>query len=112
MRKELIKIFKTKEFVGDSFILKDKDVILNSIRIQKNNDGIIKEYVCFDIQVGGENEYQIVINDLPRAYLITYKCIIEGYKLEIAANDISKYGDKNSDYTIYFDSELKGGRIG
>ena len=107
MRKELIKIFKTKEFVGDSFILKDKDVILNSIRIQKNNDGIIKEYVCFDIQVGGENEYQIVINDLPRTYLIGYVCIIEGYKLEIAADDISKYGDKNGDYTICFDSELK-----
>ena len=93
MRKELIKIFKAKEFVGDSFILEDKDIILNSIRIQKNNDCNIKEYVCFDIQVGGENKYQIVINDLPRKYLITYECIIEGYKLEIAA--------------ICFDSELK-----
>lgn len=107
MRKELIKIFKAKEFVGDSFILKDKDIILNSIRIQKNNDCNIKEYVCFDIQVGGENEYQIVINDLPRKYLITYECIIEGYKLEITANDISKYVDKNGDYTICFDNELK-----
>ena len=93
MRKELIKIFKAKEFVGDSFILEDKDIILNSIRIQKNNDCNIKEYVCFDIQVGGENEYQIVINDLPRKYLITYECIIEGYKFETAA--------------ICFDSELK-----
>ena len=107
MRKELIKIFKAKEFVGDSFILKDKDIILNSIRIQKNNDCTIKEYVCFDIQVCGENEYQIVINDLPRTYLIAYECIIEGYKLEIAANDISKYVDKNGDYTICFDNELK-----
>lgn len=107
MRKELVKVYKTKEFVGDSFILKDKDIILNSIRIYKNNDNTINEYVCFDIQVGGENEYQIVINDIPRKYLIEYECIIEGYKLEIAAGDISKYGDKNGNYTICFDSELK-----
>lgn len=51
MRKELIKIFKAKEFVGDSFILKDKDIILNSIRIQKNNDCNINEYVCFDSEL-------------------------------------------------------------
>ena len=93
--------------MGDSFILKDKDIILNSIRIYKNNDYAIKEYVCFDIQVGRENEYQIVINDLPRTYLIAYECIIEGYKLEIATGNISKYGDKNGDYTICSDSELK-----
>lgn len=103
----MIKVCKAKGFVGDSFILKDKDIILNSIRIYKNNDYTIKEYVCFDIQVGGENEYQIIINDLPRTYIIGYECVVEGYKLEIAAGDISKYRDKNGNYTICFDNELK-----
>ena len=107
MKKELVKVYKTKEFVGDSFILKDKDIILNSIRIQKNNDCNIKEYVCFDIQVGGENEYQIIINNLPGTYIIGYECVVEGYKLKISADDISKYKDKNGDYTICFDNDLK-----
>ena len=106
MKKELIKVYKAKEFVGDSFILKDKDIILNSIRIYKNNDNTIKEYVCFDIQVGGENEYQIVINDIPRTYIIGYECVVEGYELKISADDISKYKDKNDDITICFNNEL------
>ena len=91
MKKELVKVYKTIEFVGDSFILKDKDIILNSIRIQKNNDCTIKEYVCFDIQVGGKNEYQIVINNLPGTYIIVYECVVEGYKLEISAIEYDKF---------------------
>ena len=94
MRKELVKVCKAKEFVGDSFILKDKDIILNSIRIYKNNDGTVKEYVCFDIQVGGDTEYQIIINNLPGTYIIVYECVVEGYKLEISAIEYDKFEKK------------------
>ena len=106
MRKELIKVFKIKEFVGDSFILKDKDIILNSIRIYKENDCTIKECVCFDIQVGGADEYQIVINDIPRTYIIGYECVVEGYKMDIHSDDLPNYKNEDGNYNIFFDEKL------
>ena len=106
MRKELIKIFKTKNFVGDSFILKDEDIILNSIRIYKNNDCTVKEYVCFYVQVGGENEYRIIISNIPGTYIIAYECIMEGYKMDIHSDDLPNYKNKDGNYNIFFDEKL------
>lgn len=107
MKKELIKVYKAKEFVGDSYILEDEDIVLNSIKVYKNVDSNIIGLMCFDISFDNKSMgYEIIVKGIPSAYTIIYQVVIEGYKINISANDLPKYKDKNDDITICFDNEL------
>lgn len=107
MKKELIKVCKVKEFVGDSYILEDEDIVLNSIKVYKNVDFNIIGLMCFDISFDNKSMgYKIIVKGIPSAYTIIYQVVIEGYKINISANDLTKYKDKNDDITICFDNEL------
>ena len=106
MKKELIKVWKAKEFVGDSYILEDEDIVLNSIKVYKNVDFNIIGLMCFDISFDKSMGYKIIVKGIPSAYTIIYQVVIEGYKINISANDLPKYKDKNDNITICFDNEL------
>ncbi len=109
MKKELIKVCKFKKIIGDSCILKDKDIILNSIRVYRiNHIDEILDMTCFDICVGGSgDEFQIIVKDIPREYAIIYQVVVDGYKIDISAEDLPKYKNDGGNYTICFNDELK-----
>lgn len=107
MRKELIKVFKTKEFVGDYYILKDEDIILDSIKVYKNVDSNIIGLMCFYISFDNKSMgYEIIVKGIPSAYTIIYQVVIEGYKIDISANDLPKYKNEDGNYNIFFDEKL------
>lgn len=107
MRKELIKIFKTKNFVGDSYILEDEDIILDSIKVYKTIDSNIIGLMCFDISFDNNSMgYEIFVKGIPSTYTIIYQVVIEAYKINISADDLPNYKNKDGNYDIFFDEKL------
>ena len=104
--KELCKVQFMKTF-EDYYDFKQKNIILNSIRVATldDDDKHFKKIIPFDVQVAGENGFRIRPCFSKGKFLVMYECMMKAYKVTIPSNAFPYSINENGDFEICIPSE-------
>lgn len=108
MKKEIVKSPKTYDF-KNVYLIEDRDVLLNSIRVYECSDNsLIRSIigaVSFRIEMMDENNIRIVLDTTPEHenFMIMYNCMTNCTIFEMTKEDCNLVNNETGEYYFVFD---------